>query len=224
MKPHVNLIIATPGHSVQGDYLKSLLAAIAVLAQKGVTWAYSIEYSSHVAVSREMTLNGSGEMNLQMNVPFNAQVTYDKILWIDSDITFTPEDVIKAYESDYDIVSGAYMLSNGQVMAYEQSLGLPYTYDQIKEATEPIQVKGAGMGFMCVKQGVFESFERPWFQTMEVVKDLDDGRGPTPIQIAGEDLSFCERAMRNGYEIWLDPNIKLIHNKMMKITWDGPMP
>ncbi len=222
MKPHVNLIIATPGHSVQADYLKSLLASIAVLAQKGITWAYSIEYSSHVAVSREMTLNGPGPMNLMMNIPFNDQVTYDKILWIDSDIIFTPEDVVKAYESEYDIVCGAYMLANGQVMAYEESLGVPYTYDQIKDATEPLQVKGAGMGFMCVKKGVFESFERPWFQTVDIEKDLNDGRGKISIQVAGEDLSFCERALRNGYEIWLDPTLKLIHNKMMKLTWEGP--
>lgn len=222
MKQHVNLIIATPGHSVQADYLKSLLASIAVLAQKGITWAYSIEYSSHVAVSREMTLNGPGPMNLMMSIPFNDQVTYDKILWIDSDIIFTPEDVVKAYESDYDIVCGAYMLANGQVMAYEESLGVPYTYDQIKNATEPMQIKGAGMGFMCVKQGVFESFERPWFQTVDIEKDLNDGRGKVSIQVAGEDLSFCERALRNGYEIWLDPTLKLIHNKMMKLTWEGP--
>lgn len=224
MKPHANLIIATPGHSVQGGYLKSLLAAISVLGQKGITWAYSIEYSSHVGVSREMTLNGSGEMNLQMNVPFNDQITYDKILWIDSDITFTPEDVIKAYESEFDIVTGAYMLANGQVMAYRETMGMPCLYDEVKDATEPIQLKGAGMGFMCVKQGVFESFERPWFQTMEVMKDMNDGRGALPLQIAGEDLSFCERAIRNGYEIWLDPTIKLIHNKMMQLTWEGPMP
>ena len=116
------------------------------------------------------------------------------------------------------------MLSNGQVMAYKESLGMPFTYDEIKDATEPINVKGTGMGFMCVKQGVFESFERPWFQTAAVTRDLGDGRGPVSIQIAGEDLSFCERAMQNGYEIWLDPSIKLIHNKTMKLTWDGPMP
>ncbi len=224
MKPHANLIIATPGHSVQSGYLKSLLETISKLAENKITWAYSNEYSSHVAVSREITLNGSGEMNLQMNIPFNDQVTYDKILWIDSDITFTPDDVLKAYRSEYDIVSGAYMLSNGEVMAYEETMGTPFKYQDIKDATEPIKIQGAGMGFMAVKKGVFETMDRPWFQAATIEKDLNDGRGPVQIQMAGEDLSFCHRAIQNGFEIWLDPTIRLIHNKNMRLTWDGPMP
>lgn len=223
-KQHVNLIIATPGYSVQADYLKSLLATVSKLAEEKITWGYSSEFSSHVAVAREKTLNGSGQMNLDQTEPFNGNFTYDKILWIDSDITFTPEDVLKAYRSEFDIVTGGYLLANGEVMAFKDTFGLPLKHSEVLEMEDPIQLKGAGMGFMCVRSGVFESMQRPWFQTIDAECDLNDGKPPVAIQITGEDLSFCQRAIENGFEIWLDPTIKLIHNKMMRLTWDGPMP
>jgi hypothetical protein len=223
-KQHINLIIATPGHSVQAGYLKSLLATISRLAEEKITWGYSIEYSSHVAVSREVTLNGSGQMSFDQSEPFNGGFTYDKILWIDSDITFTPEDVLKAYRSEFDIVTGGYLLSNGEVMAFKETFGSPLTITEVNELEGPLQLKGAGMGFMCVKQGVFESMERPWFKTMEATKDLGGELGSVTTQITGEDLSFCHRAIESGFELWLDPTIKLIHNKTMRLTWDGPTP
>lgn len=220
-KQHVNLIIATPGHSVQSGYLKSLLATISKLAENEITWAFSSEFSSHVAVARESTLNGGGTMSLMENSPFNGSVTYDKILWIDSDITFSPEDVLKAYRSEFDIVSGAYMLGTGEVMAFTETLGSPLKYDDVKELTDPIKLKGAGMGFMAVKQGVFEALGRPWFRSAKVLHTFNEGEDPVEIEIAGEDLSFCQNAINAGFEIWLDPTIRLVHNKMMKLTWAG---
>jgi GT2 family glycosyltransferase len=40
----------------------------------------------------------------------------------------------------------------------------------------------------------------------------------------GEDLSWCKRATDLGYDIWFDPTVKVTHNKMMKLTWEGIKP
>ena len=130
---HVNLIIATPGHSVLSGYLRSLLAATQELNKRGITWAFSQEYSSHVADAREMTLNGDNQNDPAEQRPFKGQLSYDKILWIDSDIIFSPADVIKAYESPFDIVAGAYMLASGEVVAYKELFGQGYTMQEVKE-------------------------------------------------------------------------------------------
>lgn len=216
---HINLIIATPGYSVLSGYLRSLLAATQELNQRGITWAFSQEYASHVANAREVTLNGDNQNDPTEQRPFKGQVTYDKILWIDSDIIFTPEDVIKAYESPYDIVAGAYMIASGEVVAYKELFGRGYTIEEIKDMTEPERISGAGMGFMAVKSGVFESLTRPWFQSPVVTTQIS-GKDVT-FPIIGEDISFCYRAGQAGFEIWLDPSIKLIHHKTFKITWEG---
>ena len=50
----------------------------------------------------------------------------------------TAKSVISAltvilFESDKDIISGAYLLASGEVTAYKQMLGKGYIYDEVKE-------------------------------------------------------------------------------------------
>ena len=217
--PHINLIIATPGNSLLPGYVRSLIQTLDVLNKRGITVGWANEYSSHVADARELTINGDRQNDPSEQRPFKGQITYDKILWIDSDIIFTPEDVIKAYESDFDVVSGAYTLADGQVVAYKELFGRGFTMQEVKEMTEPVRIFGAGMGFFCMKSGIFEQFTRPWFQQV-LGSTIHNGEHFT-FPIMGEDLSLCKRINDAGYEIWLDPSIKLIHHKTFKLTWEG---
>lgn len=216
---HVNLIIATPGHSVMSAYLRSLLAATNELNKRGISWAFSQEYSSHVADAREMTLNGDNQNDPNESRPFKGSISYDKILWIDSDIMFSPEDVIKAYESPFDVVSGAYTLASGEVVAYKELFGGPYSMEEVKAMKNPERIFGAGMGFFCMKSGIFEKLSRPWFQSVPGTTIFNGKEFTFPIM--GEDLSLCKRINDAGFEIWLDPSIKLIHHKTFKLTWEG---
>jgi hypothetical protein len=219
MTPHVNVIIATPGHSMMKDYVRSLLELTGKLNQEGITWAWSSEYSSHVADAREMTLNGNNQNEINEQRPFKGSVTYDKILWIDSDITFKPEDALTLIKSDKDIITGAYLLGSGEVTVYKELLKSGYAYDEVKSMTEPVKVAGCGFGFLAVKSGIFESMTRPWFQSAIITSD--DGFS---FPMMGEDLSWCKRVTDLGYDIWFDPTVRVTHNKMMKLTWEGIKP
>jgi hypothetical protein len=219
MTQHVNVIICTPGHSMMTPYVKSLMALIERLGQEKITWAWSSEFSSHVADAREMTLNGDNQNDVSEQRPFKGQITYDKLLWIDSDITFTPDDVMTLINSDKDIISGAYLLGSGEVTAYPKMLGPGYKYDEVKDMTEIIKIASCGFGFIAIKSGVFESLTRPWFQSAMITND----EGFT-FPIMGEDISWCKRVTDAGFEIWFDPNVKVTHNKMMKLTWKGVAP
>jgi hypothetical protein len=201
------------------SYLKSLLGLIDKLNQEKLTWAWSSEYSSMVSDAREMTLNGDNENNIHEQRPFKGALTYDTILWIDSDIAFNPDDAMKLIKSDKSIISGAYLLASGEVVAYPKMFGQAYTIDQVKEMIEPVQIEGCGFGFLAVKSGIFESLSRPWFQS--TMGTTDDG---FTFPIMGEDLSWCQRVRNLGHEIWFDPAIKVTHHKMMKLTWKGIMP
>lgn len=218
---HINLIFCSPGHSMMTPYIKSLIATIHLLTEKKISWAWSSEFSSHVGDAREITLNGDNINDPDEQRPFKGLVTYDKLLWIDSDIAWNPEDVIKLYESEKDIVSGAYLLGSGEVPAYKELFGAPFKYEDVIKMKDPVQVFGAGMGFMMVKQGVFEKLTRPWFQSPMATKTYEDGREFT-FPVLGEDLSFCKRATDLGFEIWFDPTVKVLHHKTMKLTWEGP--
>jgi hypothetical protein len=216
---HINLIIATPGHSVMGPYLKSLLASLALLSEKNISWTYTNAYSSNVADAREITLSGTYRNNINDRKPLSGQVTYDKILWIDSDIAFSPEDVLRLYESDKDIISGAYMLPGGEVAAYKTLGKGGFNYQTVLALDEPVKIEGCGFGFVCVKQGVFESMSRPWFQQVRHTVELDGEKIDFPLM--GEDLSWCKRALDLGYEIWFDPKVKVTHHKTVQLHWEG---
>ena len=166
-----------------------------------------------------MTLNGDSQNSISETRPFKGEVEYKKILWIDSDISFTPEDALRLIESDKDIITGAYLLGSGEVTIYKKLLDRGCSYEEIKEMTEPIKIGGCGFGFIAVKSGVFESLTRPWFQSA-IVKSKDGFEFP----MMGEDLSWCKRVTDLGYDIWFDPAVKVTHNKMMKLTWEGIRP
>ena len=219
MTPHVNIIICTPGHSVISPYVKSIMKLIERFSQEKITWAWSSEFSSHVADAREMTLNGDNQNSVEEQRPFKGQITYDKLLWIDSDITFTADDAMALINSDKDIISGAYLLGSGEVTAYPKMLGPGYTYDEVKKMTEITKIAGCGFGFIAVKSGIFESLTRPWFQSAMITND--DG---FTFPIMGEDISWCKRVADAGYEIWFDPKVQVTHNKTMKLTWEGIQP
>lgn len=215
----VDVVIATPGHSMMVPYVKSLLALADALAREGMTWAWSSEYCSHVADARETTLSGTRNNDIHENRPFMGELDYDTILWIDSDIAFTPEDAMKLIKSDKEIVSGAYLLATGEVTAYEKMLKPGYTYNEVLEMNELREIEGCGFGFLAVKKGVFESLTRPWFQAASGT--TDDG---VTFPIMGEDLSWCTRVREAGFKIWFDPTVRVTHHKMMKLTWEGILP
>ena len=200
-------------------HVRSLLALTHYFTENKITWAWSGEYSSLVADAREMTMSGDNQNNLYERRPFKGQITYDKILWIDSDIIFTVDDAMRLLDHDKDVVSGAYLLGSGEVTAYPKLLDRALMYEDVLKMTEPIKIAGCGFGFLAVKHGVFESLSRPWFQSVEV--ETDDGY---KFMMMGEDLSWCKRVTDLGYEIWFDPTIRVTHHKMIKLTWEGMRP
>ena len=84
--PHINLMICTPGHSVMKNYLDSLIKTFSLLQREGITFGFANEYSSLVHNAREVTLSGTNNNFLDDSRPFSAKLTYDKIMWIDSDM------------------------------------------------------------------------------------------------------------------------------------------
>ena len=221
-KMHVDVIIATPGNNLSSQYIKSLLSTISELAKEKISWAFVNEFSSHVADAREKTISGFGYANVTQQNPLNNSFTYNKIIWIDSDISWEVDDFMRLYRSNKDVISGSYLQADGYASAYKEVLGSAYTYDEIIKLNKLTKVAAVGFGFIGIKFGVFEKMTRPWFQSTEV-SEIRDGV-EYKYNILGEDLSWCYRASNIGYDIWLDPEVKVIHHKTMRLTWEGPMP
>jgi hypothetical protein len=207
-----DLVIATPASMLTAAYVRSLTKTIKVLEDNGISWNYVNYESCYIREARERIINDGYEEDLDNQIPFSGNFDYKKIMWIDSDIEWEPEDILSLYHSDRHIITGAYMMTNGKIAVSFDEQDSPYPY-QIPTSRE-VQVSSCGFGFLCIKKGVFEKMPKPWFDSRIFEKN---GRLTAGI---GEDSSWCIKAGESGFKIWLDPNVRVIHNKTMALAWN----
>jgi GT2 family glycosyltransferase len=155
-------------------------------------------------------------------LPFGGKVKYDYIMWIDSDSVFRPPDfkaLLDRMEKDKNlhILSALYLGVNGkytagQVIKNKEKDILEskfLTSQDLTGKSELIKVDFVGMGFMMVRYGVFEALEYPWFYPLVV------GANGQVTGFTTEDVSFCIRAQAKGYSVYIDPKVKIRHEKLM---------
>jgi hypothetical protein len=220
MKPHINVLIATPGRSMEAEYVKSLIKTITHLNKIGISYLYLNEYSSMVSAAREATAMGQTYLDPFNTSPFCGNVTYDKMIWIDSDIGWEIEDFMKIYESDKDIVSGLYFDHNMTPMFSVSSSDPSVEISRILRSKKEEEVFATGFGFISVKQGVFENIKRPWFESVFERMESEDGQKEIFVPY-GEDFAWCKKAHEAGFSIYLDPTINLSHYKKVRVRLDN---
>ena len=124
----------------------------------------------------------------------------DDILFWDSDIIATAEDVQKLLALDLPIVSGAY-----QQRETEQYCGnIPMGETGLHE------VEYCGAGFLCIKREVFKKFKDEFYFW-------------NYKEQPGEDIGFCRQARELGYKIYVDCNCKIIHKLTSFTQTEGSM-
>jgi hypothetical protein len=214
MKPHYNVVIATPAPDFEREYVASLVDTIEHLHAKKITYKFVNQYSSIITFAREGTISDNPKMEITERVPFGDKFTYDKIVSIDSDMSWTVEDFMKLYESDKDIVSG--LCANAEGGAVFTPLDINLSAQDFINETEVFEIFAAGFAFMAIKQGVFESIERPWSELV-YVRAHSAVTGEKILIPFGEDYSWFQKAKQAGYKIYMDPTARIGHIKKREI-------
>jgi hypothetical protein len=65
------------------------------------------------------------------------------------------------------------------------------------------------MGWMLMKRGVMELVKYPWFAPKIVKYNISEG-----YEVMSEDLSFAMSLKELGVEMWVNPRIKVGHEKI----------
>ena len=152
--------------------------------------------------------------------PFGGKISYDYMLWIDSDIVFDNKAFDKLLKLNKPIVSGWYSQPGGYTPVVEhmeddfsEKHGA-YKFISAKEMSElksPFKADYTGFGWILIKKGVFEKLPYPWFapKRRTIGEDIED--------MCSEDVAFCLDAKTAGFEIWVDPSVRVGHEKIMVI-------
>lgn len=179
----------------------ALMDTMALLREKGISHDFAFQIGGTLCGGRNAAVAGllAGKAN--------------RLLFIDSDMIWKPEDVIRllAMSTVMDIV----------VAAYPTRSEPPTFFIRVQDGTKiPLNehgcaaIDGMGMGLSIIHRRVLEEMSAkaplvrymmqdplPWVFKFEV----HDG------QFRGEDVGFFEDARKLGYQCWLDPAISPGH-------------
>jgi hypothetical protein len=132
-------------------------------------------------------------------------------MWLDSDMRFPKDTIIRLLKRDTGIVCANYakrrfptepiaVRKNG-TDEDAKTIQRVYTEDH---STGLVDVDYCGMGVMRVKAEVYKTMEYPWFAIPWV---------PNAQDYMGEDVWFCRRAAENGTKTYIDQDLsKEVHH------------
>ena len=217
----MKVILALPGRTFSGTFLMNWSQTLMTLTKKGYDFMVTNEYSSFVSFSRMKTL-GLDVLRGADQKPFGGQVEYDVWLTIDSDIVFTPEQVIELLEDTktYPVVSGLYRMQDMKHLTCVKEWDVDYfkkngsfefmKADELEKEDKYISVAYNGMGFFACRREVLEKMQYPYFSypLIEIggMKDM-----------CSEDVAFCKNLKDIGFEVIVNTTLRVGHEKNMTI-------
>ena len=192
--PHV--FIATPmyGGQCTGYYTQAVLTLQKALMAQGIHVTYSFMFNeSLIPRARNALVHGF------LNVQTEIQPTH--LMFIDADIRFYAEHMIKMLQADLDIICGIYPKKEINWGLVRQAIAAGVPDDQLKnhtgsfvvnlvgysgEATvavdQPVEIWNGGTGFMLIKREVFEKLADKVPSYINNVVDTNGGLKADPIK------------------------------------------
>jgi hypothetical protein len=162
----IKIFIGTPcyGGMITADYFKSCMQLVALAASKKIELQFGTIGNESLITRARNTL-----------VQLFMDGDYTHLLFIDADIAFNPESVIRMIEFNKDVVTGVYprktidwikvkkRLKENPEMSEDELLAASLQYnlnvknpDRIEMQKGFIEVMDGATGFMLIKRNVFE--------------------------------------------------------------------
>ena len=217
----MKVVIALPGRTFSGGFMLNLLETVETLKSKKYVVLITNEYSSYVTYSRMKTLGLDVRRGADQK-PFGGKLDYDVWVTIDSDIRFTPDQIIELIEDTkkYPVVSGLYRMEDLKHYACVKEWDTEYFktngsfhFMEVGESEKEdkyISVAYNGMGFFACRKGVIEKLKYPYFSYPLV--EIDGLR-----DTCSEDVAFCKNLTDAGFDVTVNTTLRVGHEKTLVI-------
>lgn len=146
------------------------------------------------------------------------------LLFVDADIEFQPDDVLRALAYDKPIMAAAYPKKTLPIQYAINFKFQDVASRQVRVENGAVELLDASTGFFMIKREVIEKMmeaypELHYRNDSNIDEKLhkycyalfDTMIDPQDNRYLSEDYAFCRRWQAIGGEIWLDPNTKLNH-------------
>jgi glycosyltransferase involved in cell wall biosynthesis len=221
--PHVAICLPSVG-THESETALSLAALSIINRSQGFNQSLLGQQQAGIADSRNTLVRNA------------LEVEADYLLWLDADMAFSPDSMLRLLQHDKDIVGATYPR---RVPPYIIN-GRPLQGDIFDEPLQEMEFMP--FGFMLVKADVFRKIPEPWFfescpqigspaeQIVAALEgavnadlppeflarigqlteefNIEDGEGKLKLTAnRGEDGNFCRKARKYGYQIWSDSDL-----------------
>jgi hypothetical protein len=225
------VVLAIPGDNFSSRFLVAWTSTLNVLweSQK-YDLIISPGVSSYVTFARMQTLGLDVLRGIQQK-PFN-NLDFDVWVSIDSDVIFSPQQVIDLIEATeiHPVVSGMYRMSNltnyAIVKEWNTDFFLkngtfefltPEYVEKWKQETglKFMPVNYTGLGFFAMRREVLKKMTYPYFNAdlQEIIND----DGTILRDICSEDVAFCKNIQKTGVSIVVNTDLRVGHHKLISI-------
>ncbi len=181
---------------------------VAVCVPSGNTWTapmafqalcLAIHATAHVHVMPIMLAGDDTAQARNKLVRMARRAGADWVLWLDNDMVFPPDSLVRLLAHDLDIVGVDY-----------RSRGAPFRrigvfLDGSKESRERdsglLEMGVIGFGLILMRAAMFEQMPSPWFARTWAKEHSSLGN---PDGFSTEDAYFCHCARQYGHRTWCD--------------------
>lgn len=201
----MKIFAATPTH----DGRMCIETARALLNEQMLAHGAGVEFKAVFLPSCSLITHGRNQL-----VRDFMQSDFDRLVFIDSDVSWEPGALVKIAHRPVDLVGGAYRYKD-EKEGY--SVGFLADRKEIwaDPATGLIEVQHLPGGFLAINRCVFEQLKAAHPGRAYLFHgDEYQGYFHAPIddyKMFGEDVAFCYDWRDLGGKVWLDPEITLEH-------------
>jgi hypothetical protein len=229
MSSQPKILLATPmyGGMATGVYVQSLTQLPVMAKEYGVEVSFAFMYNNSLIPHARNQLT---------DIFLKHDFTH--LFFVDADIEFKPSDFLSLIAADKLVIAGVYPQKKINWPGVHQAAlnGIPAEQlgersgllvvqlvnpknDQLVPLSEPLEVRGAGTGFMCIKREVFEylephvnKFKETTVEGEGLVREYFFIRNDPETQLQmSEDIAFCWLCRKNGIPVHIAPWVKLKH-------------
>lgn len=185
----MKLLIGIPTMDfVHVEFMKCLCALIQRLRDDRVDFTLDINSGTLVYLARERIAHRA------------VNEEYSHVLWLDSDMIFTPSILDDLMFSGKGFVTGIYHARRkGYASCIFKSIEINKIERFDEYPNETFEIAGCGFGCVLVETEILKAV------------CLNKGTCFTPLKNLGEDIAFCQRAREMGYKLYCEPSVVCGH-------------
>lgn len=216
------IILALPGSKYSATFLLQWSDTIIELTKQGYSIGISTGLNNGHHTARLQSM-GTRILSGKDQKPFGGQTEYDVFVSVDSEVIFTPKQIIELIEDTdkYPIIAGVYRVGDTAHLSYMENVddaffkkngGYEFArVDSVDPNRKHVPVKHTELGFFACTREVLTKLEYPYFHHAPVEIQGDDDK--TLVYMLSEYEAFCRNVNSAGYTIHVNTDLRVGHEK-----------